>query len=57
MAADLLTASVDEFSVDKLKKPLRFIDADNRVVAIEHKLGPAKAADWVMDLGPEGGNR
>jgi excinuclease ABC subunit A len=33
----------------------RLVDAGNTVVAVEHNLDVVKAADWVIDLGPEGG--
>ena len=32
------------------------VDAGNTVVVIEHNLEVAKTADWVLDMGPEGGD-
>jgi excinuclease ABC subunit A len=34
----------------------RLRDAGNTVVVIEHNLDVIKTADWLIDLGPEGGN-
>jgi len=33
----------------------RLVDKGNTVVVIEHNLDVVKTADWVVDLGPEGG--
>jgi excinuclease ABC subunit A len=33
----------------------RLVDLGNTVVVIEHNLDVIKTADWIVDLGPEGG--
>lgn len=35
----------------------RLVDTGNTVVMIEHNLDVIKQADWIIDLGPEGGGR
>jgi excinuclease ABC subunit A len=44
--------------VNKLVSVLnRLADAGNTLVVIEHNLDVIKCADWIIDLGPEGGDR
>lgn len=33
----------------------RLVDAGNSVICVEHNLEVLKRADWLVDLGPEGG--
>jgi excinuclease ABC subunit A len=42
--------------VEKLIRVLhRLVDAGNTLVVIEHNLDVIAEADWIVDLGPEGG--
>ena len=34
----------------------RLVDQGNTIVVIEHNLDVVKSADWIVDLGPEGGD-
>jgi excinuclease ABC subunit A len=44
--------------VEKLLEVLhRLVDGGNTVLVIEHNLDVIKTADWIVDLGPEGGDR
>jgi len=43
--------------IEMLLKVLHdFVDAGNTVIVVEHNLEVLKTADWIIDLGPEGGD-
>jgi excinuclease ABC subunit A len=52
------TTGLSFADVDKLLHVLnRLVDGGNTVLIIEHNLDVIKQADWIIDLGPEGGDR
>ena len=52
------TVGLHWYDVDHLLIVLnRLVDSGNTVVVIEHNLDVIKQADWIIDLGPEGGDK
>ena len=51
------TVGLHMADVEKLIRVLhRLVDAGNTTVVIEHNLDVIAEADWILDLGPEGGD-
>lgn len=52
------TTGLSFYDVHKLLNVLqRLVDKGNSVLVIEHNLDVIRCADWLIDLGPEGGDR
>ena len=52
------TTGLHFYDIEQLLQVLhRLRDHGNTIVVIEHNLDVIKTADWVIDLGPEGGER
>jgi excinuclease ABC subunit A len=52
------TTGLHFYDIEQLLKVLHQLrDHGNTIVVIEHNLDVIKTADWVIDLGPEGGHR
>ena len=52
------TTGLHFHDIEQLLRVLqRLVDDGNTVVVIEHNLDVIKTADWIVDLGPEGGDR
>ena len=57
LVLDEPTTGLHPSDVSKLVGALhRLVDAGNSVVVVEHNMQVARSADWIVDLGPEGGD-
>ncbi|MFN9886125.1 MAG: excinuclease ABC subunit UvrA [Pseudanabaena sp.] len=52
------TTGLSFYDVHKLLDVIqRLVDKGNSIITIEHNLDVIRCADWIIDLGPEGGDR
>jgi excinuclease ABC subunit A len=52
------TTGLSFYDVHKLLDVMqRLVDKGNSIITIEHNLDVIRCADWIIDLGPEGGER
>ena len=52
------TTGLSFFDVHKLMDVMqRLVDKGNSILVIEHNLDVIRCADWIVDLGPEGGDK
>lgn len=52
------TTGLHMSDIDRLYRIIRsLVESDNTVIVIEHNLDIIKYADWIIDMGPEGGKK
>ncbi|MDN5275053.1 MAG: thiamine transporter permease [Candidatus Saccharibacteria bacterium] len=52
------TTGLHMSDITRLKELIdRLVEGNNTIVTIEHNLDIIRSADWIIDLGPEGGNK
>ena len=52
------TTGLHSSDIKKLLKVLhRLVESGNTVLVIEHNMDVVKTADWIVDIGPKGGNK
>jgi excinuclease UvrABC ATPase subunit len=52
------TTGLHMSDITRLKELIdRLVEGNNTIITIEHNLDIIRSADWIIDLGPEGGNK
>ena len=52
------TTGLSFYDVHKLMDVIqRLVDKGNSIIVIEHNLDVIRCSDWIIDMGPEGGNK